>query len=138
MSSASPSTNIAATIARILLGLIFFIFGLNFFFHFIPAGPMPEGKAAAFVGGLFQSGYLFPFLKVVEVTSGILLLANRYVPLVLVVLMPISINIFLFHTQLFPTVPTVIISILIIVSQLYLAWVNRNSYRQLFISRPAR
>src|ERR1700712_1089806 len=92
------SNNLIATIARIVLGLIFLVFGLNFFLHFIPAGSPPEGRAAAFAGGLFQSGYLFQLIKVIEVTLGILLLLGKYVPLVLVVLMPISVNIALFHS----------------------------------------
>jgi putative oxidoreductase len=124
-------------IARIILGLIFFIFGLNFFFHFIPNNVQPEGRAAAFLGGLFQSGYIFPLIKVIETLAGILLLANRYVPLVLVILMPISINILLFHSVLEPGGTPIAISLLIIVTQLFLAWSYRNSYKQLFLARPA-
>ena len=30
-------------VARILLGLVFTVFGLNGFLHFIPMGPMPTG-----------------------------------------------------------------------------------------------
>ncbi len=35
---------IVALIARILMGLVFLVFGLNGFLHFIPAGPMPTGR----------------------------------------------------------------------------------------------
>ena len=135
--SLSKSANIPLVITRILLGLIYFVFGLNFFFHFIPAGPAPEGKAGAFMGGLFQSGYIFPFIKVIEVVSGALLLSGRYIPLVLVILMPISINILLFHSVLQPGGAPITISLLIIVCQLYLAWVYRDYYKQLFIAKPA-
>jgi len=83
-------------IARILLGLIFFVFGLNAFFNFLPTPPMPD-KAAAFVGGLMSSGYFFPFLKVTEILCGLLLLVGAFVPLALVVLAPIELNILLFH-----------------------------------------
>jgi putative oxidoreductase len=136
--SSSTAPKISLIIARIVLGLIFFIFGLNFFLHFIPNNSLPEGKAAAFLGGLFQSGYIFPIIKVIETISGILLLANRYVALVLVVLMPISINILLFHSVLEPGSMPITISLLIIATQLFLAWNYRNSYKQLFIARPAR
>jgi putative oxidoreductase len=135
--SSSKSTNISVLVARIILGLIFFVFGLNFFFHFIPNSSQPEGKAAAFLGGLFQSGYVFPLIKVIEVISGALLLANRYVQLILVVLMPISINILLFHSILEPGGMPVTISLLIIISQLYLAWSYRDYYKQLFIAKAA-
>src|SRR5580704_7636518 len=135
--STFKSMHMSMLIARIILGLIFFIFGLNFFFHFIPNNVQPEGRAAAFLGGLFQSGYIFPLIKVIETLAGILLLANRYVPLVLVILMPISINILLFHSVLEPGGTPIAISLLIIVTQLFLAWSYRNSYKQLFLARPA-
>lgn len=133
----SKSSNIPALVARIILGLIFFLFGLNFFLHFIPNNVQPEGKAAAFLGGLFQSGYIFPLIKVIETIGGALLLANRYVALVLVILMPISLNILLFHSVLEPGGMPITISLLIIISQLYLAWAYRDYYKQLFIAKPA-
>jgi len=135
--STSKSRNLPVLTARIALGLIYFVFGLNFFLHFIPNSGQPEGKAAAFLGGLFQSGYLFPVLKTVEVIAGVLLLLGFYTPLVLVILMPISLNIFLFHSFLEPSGFAIVLSGFIIFLQLFLAWVYRNQYRQLFVARPA-
>jgi putative oxidoreductase len=131
------STKITVLVARIVLGLIFFVFGLNFFLHFIPQGPAPTGNAGAFVGGLFLSGYIFPLIKVIEVVCGALLLSGRFIPLVLIVLMPISINVLLFHTFLLPGSAPTTISLLIIISQLYLAWAYRNYYKQLFTAKAA-
>jgi len=135
--STTKSTNSIALAARILLGLIFFIFGLNFFLHFIPQGPAPTGLAGAFLGGLFQSGYLFPLIKVIEVLGGAFLLIGRFIPLVLVILMPISLNIFLFHSILEPGGLPITISLLILISQFYLAWVYRAYYKQLFTARAS-
>jgi putative oxidoreductase len=87
---------IVALIARILLGLIFFVFGLNGFLHFIPMGPMPTGVAGQFAGALMQSHYM-PIVSVLQIVGGALLLVNRYVPLALVLLGPVIVNIFLFH-----------------------------------------
>ena len=56
--------------ARIVLGLIFFIFGLNFFFHFIAVPPPPEA-GGKFLGALFETGYMFPIIKVLEVVGGV-------------------------------------------------------------------
>ncbi len=70
-------SNKLPTVARILLGLPFFVFGLNGFLHFIPQPPMP-GPAGAFAGALFASGYLFPLLKGTEVVASLLLLSNRF------------------------------------------------------------
>lgn len=88
---------IASTIARLLLGLIFVVFSLNFWLHFIPMPPPPEGSlAAGFMGAIYMSGYL-TFVKVLELTGGLLLLSGRFLNLALAVLGPIVINIALFH-----------------------------------------
>ena len=42
---------LASTIARYLLGLVFLIFGLNGFLHFIPTPP-PPGPGGMFMGGV--------------------------------------------------------------------------------------
>ncbi|MDZ4288236.1 MAG: hypothetical protein U0984_09765 [Prosthecobacter sp.] len=91
---------IASTIARLLLGLLFVIFSLNFWLHFIPVPPPPEGSlAAGFMGAIYMSGYL-TFVKVLELTGGLLLLSGRYVNLALALLGPIVVNIVLFHVFL--------------------------------------
>jgi putative oxidoreductase len=93
---------IAVLIARVLLGLIFVVFGLNFFLHFIPSPPPTNDAAGAFSGGLYGSGYFFQYMKVLEVIGGLALLVNRYTAFFLLVLLPISLNIFLFHALLAP------------------------------------
>lgn len=70
---------IAVLIARILLGLIFVVFGINFFHDFLHvAPPAMSAQASAFSGGLYGSGYFFQYMKVFEIVSGLFLLANRY------------------------------------------------------------
>lgn len=92
----------APLIARILLGLIFFVFGLIGLLNLIPPpSDLPE-RLMTFNQGLMASGYFFPFLKVIETICGLLLLAGVFVPLALVVLAPIAINIFLVHAFLAP------------------------------------
>jgi putative oxidoreductase len=93
---------IAALIARILMGLAFLVFGLNGFFHFIPAGPMPEGAAGEFTDAMMKS-HFFMMVAAVQIVGGVLLLANRYVPLALVILGPVIVNIFFFHLLMAPS-----------------------------------
>jgi putative oxidoreductase len=88
-------------ISRILLGLIFLVFGLNGFLHFIPAA-MPSGIAGQYVGALFVSHYL-TVVFALELAAGVLLLANRYVRAALTILAPILVNIVLFHACMAPT-----------------------------------
>jgi hypothetical protein len=92
---------IAVLIARILLGLLFAVFGLNGFLHFIPQQPLPTGLAGQYVGALFVSHYLV-VVFLLELIGGLLLLANRFVPLALVLLGPVVVNILLFHVCLAP------------------------------------
>jgi len=87
-------------ISRFLLGVIFLVFGLNGFLHFIPMPP-PSGFAGEFLGAMFVSKYLL-VVSGLQVISGALLLINRYVPLALTILGPIIVNILLFHSLMNP------------------------------------
>ena len=87
---------IVALIARLLLGLIFLVFGLNGFLQFLNMGPMPTGIAGQFLGALFQSHYLW-VIAGVQVIGGVLLLVGRFVPLALALLGPVIFNILMYH-----------------------------------------
>ena len=121
-------------IARILLGLVFFVFGLDGFFHFIPQPTEPPSEPAlSFAMGLLKSGYMFPLIKGTEVAVGALLLSNRFVALALVVIAPVIVNIFAFHAFLAPS--GLAIAAALVVLAAYLAWLHRSAYRPLFASR---
>jgi uncharacterized membrane protein YphA (DoxX/SURF4 family) len=119
-------------IARILLGLIFLVFGLNGFLHFLPQPPMPDA-AKSFFGGLAASGYMLPLVFTTQVVGGTLVLLGM-VPLGLVVLAPVIVNIVAFHLFLAPDgLP---IAVVVAVLGLFLAWTVRDAYGALFRSRP--
>ena len=82
--------------ARILLGVIFLVFGLNGFFLLIP---VPEFHP--FMQIMVDSGFIY-VEKTLEVEAGLLLLANRYVQLALLLLGPIVMNIALYHLLIDP------------------------------------
>jgi uncharacterized membrane protein YphA (DoxX/SURF4 family) len=103
---------IASLIARILLGLIFLVFGLNGFLHFIPMPP-PTGVAGQFFGSIFASHYWVVIFGV-QVIGGLLLILNRFVPLALVLLGPVIVNIFFFHALMAPAgLPLAIVVVLL-------------------------
>jgi putative oxidoreductase len=92
---------IAAIIIRTLMGLLFVFSSAVFFFNLIPVPPM-EGKLKLFNEGLAASGYFMPFLKFVELICGLVLISGRFVTLIAVVIVPITINILLVHIFLAP------------------------------------
>jgi hypothetical protein len=105
-------TKIAALIARILLGLIFFVFGLDGFLNFIPTGTLPSGLAGQFLTGLIQSHDVL-FVSAFQVAGRALLFVNRYVPLALTLLGPVIANIFLFHLLL--DHPGLVVAIVVVI-----------------------
>lgn len=123
----AKTKSIIATVARILLGLIYTVFGLNFFLHFIPMPPPTPGPATDFSTGLFQSGYFFQVLKGMEVILGIFLLVRLFVPLSLIILAPVSINILLFHAFLAPDGTA--LSVFIVLLNGYLLWAYRDHFK---------
>ncbi len=86
----------AIIIARILLGLLFVVFGLNGFLHFIPQPPMPPSDMTTFATLLDRSHYMWPVFAL-QLLGGVLLLIGRFVPLGLTLLGPVLVNILIFH-----------------------------------------
>ena len=117
---------VATIIARVLLGLVFVVFGSNIFLHFIPMPPPPPTLAGDFTKALFLSHYLH-VVAVFQIVGGLLLLIGRYVPLGLVLLAPVIVNIDLVHLLLEPSgLPmAIIISVLLV----FLIWRYREAFR---------
>jgi len=131
--STRTATSRLPTIARYLLGLVFTVFGLNFFLHFIPTPPPTDPAAGAFLGALFASGYVLTIVKLVEIGAGLLLLANRFVPLALALLAPIVVNIVAFHAVLAPA--GVALPLVVLALELYLAWAYRAAFAPMLRAR---
>lgn len=121
----------APAVARVLLGIVFFVFGLNGFLHFLPQPPL-GGGAGAFAGALVATGYIFPLIKATEVIVGALLLSNRFVPLALALVAPIVVNIVAFHVLLTPPNP---LAFVVLALEVYLAWSYRHAYRPMLAAR---
>lgn len=130
-------TDKAPTLARVVLGLIFFVFGLNFFLQFLPM-PAMSGPPAEFIGALVASGYVMVLVKGVEVAAGALLLINRFVPLALALLAPVIVGITGFHLAFAPQEMGLVLVILAL--ELYLAFAYRESFAPMLRaqSEPAK
>jgi uncharacterized membrane protein YphA (DoxX/SURF4 family) len=118
-------------IAAGLLGLVFVVFGLNFFLKFIPIPPAEEGShAAAFMGAMFATGYL-TLVKILEIVGGILVAIPKTRNIGLLVLGPIVLNILAFNVFIAPggfTQPPVI---LITVLSAFLLWMAKDKFANL-------
>ena len=91
---------IVVIIARLLLGVIFVVFGLNVYLHFIPM-QAPTGVATEFLGAMASTHYLY-VIGVFEVIPGLFLLFNRFVVLGLALQAPVIFNILVFHILMAP------------------------------------
>lgn len=118
----------AAIIVRVLLGLMFAVFGSNAFLHFIPM-PQIEGQAGAFMGALISSGYIYP-IAICQILGGLLLLTGRFAPLGLTVLGPVIVNIVLYHV--FLDRAGLPMAICVSVFALFLLWNYRNKFPAIF------
>jgi len=121
----TTAMKIAAIIARVLLGLMFVVFGSNIFLLFIPMPPQKPSLATDFSKALMESHYIY-VVGLLQVIGGLLLLIGRYVPLGLMLLGPVIVNILLFHIFLEPTgLP---MAIIVAAVALFLLWRHRTNF----------
>ena len=124
-----------ANIAGVLLGLIFNVVALNFFFHFFQMPEPPAGSPPAmFLGAIIPTGY-FAFVKVLEIIGGILVAMPRTRPLGLLTLGPIAVNILCFHIFLTKGAGLFPLPLLVASLSLFLLWVNRTAFSHLLPGR---
>ena len=119
----------AIIIVRVLLGLVFAVFGSNAFLHFSPVPPL-EGPAGAFIGALISSGYIYA-IAALQVLGGLcLLLGARFVPLGLTLLGPVIVNIVFYH--IFLDQRGLPVAIVITILSFFLLWIYRYKFPAIF------
>jgi uncharacterized membrane protein YphA (DoxX/SURF4 family) len=137
-----PTTNYAKksvvrhfpAVGRVLMGVLFFLSGLNGLLNLLPppATQLPD-KAQAFVAALMNTGYMFPLIMATQLLAGALLLANRFVPMALVLIAPFIVNSVAFHVFLEPSgLP---MALVVLALELYLACTYRQAYRPMLAMR---
>ena len=121
-------------IAAGLLGLLFLVFGSNFFLNFIPmppGGPPAGSPPALFMGALYPTGYL-AFVKVLEMLGGLLVIIPRTRNAGLLILGPIIVNILAYQIFLTKSAglfdpPVVIVTVL----AAFVLWTERKAFGRL-------
>src|SRR5437879_2949892 len=119
-------------VARLLLGLIFVVFGLNGFLNFLNMGPLPSGFAGQFIIALAASHYLW-VIAGLQVVGGVLLLVNRFVPLALVLLGPVIVNILLYHVFLNPA--GIALAMVVAILWFVVFYGHRQYFSRIFVQR---
>jgi uncharacterized membrane protein YphA (DoxX/SURF4 family) len=118
-------------VARILLGLLFVVFGFNKIVPFLPT-PMPPGEAGAMLLIMYTHKWLI-FYGIVETAGGLMLLSGRFVPLGLTLLAGMITNIMLFSVTLAPSglAPGIIAGLL----EVFLVYAYRASFAGIFAAK---
>lgn len=109
---------------RILLGVILLLSGLNKIFTFIPT---PAHELLQTFG---QMDYIIPIVAVLEIIIAMLLLTKRWLAFALIVLVPLSLNILLFHIYL--NLQGIAPAIVVVTLNAILLYKHRTQYAPLF------
>jgi putative oxidoreductase len=120
--------------ARVLLGIVFFSFGLNGLLNLFPLPPA-QGAAAVFIEGLTVSRYFFPLLFVTYLFTGTALLTGRFVPLALTALAPVILNVAVMHFFVPSSKSEICLAALVTVLEVFLGWSYRAAFRPLLRPR---
>lgn len=114
-------------ISRYVLGIIFLLNGINMFAQFMPLpNPQQPDIAQRFLNLLGEAGYFYPILGGVKILTALALFSNRFLPLMLIVMFPITLNGILFHFGMDPQMAPVALVVGLI--QVYLIYVNKDKY----------
>ena len=115
---------IATIITRILLGLVFTVFGSNAFLQFIPMPPM-SGPSGDFLTAMYTTHYLY-VVAGCQMLGGLILLIGRYIPLGLTLLGPVIVNILSFH--IFMNHQGLPLALVVAALALFLLWRHRRNF----------
>lgn len=123
---------IALVIVRTLIGLMFLMASVTYFFNLVPP-PELTGKMKLFSDGITASGYLMPLVKSIELLCGIAFVSGRFVPLATVLIAPIVVNILFVHVFLAPE--NLFVAALLFLGILFLAFCYRENYRPILTAK---
>jgi putative oxidoreductase len=121
---------IATIVVRVLIGLLLLFASITFFFKLMPAEPMNNDNFKAFNMGLIASTYLLPLAKSIELICGVAFVTGRYVTLVNILILPITINILFINYFMSPE--KLPIAALLFLANIFLIYRYWGNYRSVF------
>jgi len=123
-------------ISRYVLGIIFLFNGINMFAQFMPLpNPFQPDIAQRFLNLLGEAGYFYPILGLVKLLTAAALFSNRFLPLMLIVMAPVTLNGILFHFFMDPHMARVALVVGLI--QVYLIYLNKDKYMPMLANSDA-
>ena len=126
---------IVVFIIRSAFALVLLAYGINFFYHlkYLPPIIINTRKANDIQEMLLKTGFFFETMYGIVIACGFFLIINRFTPLFLLILLPITINIVLFDYFLDPD--NLEISGPVLFVNLLLMLIYRKAYSHLFYSK---
>ena len=122
---------IATLIVRILSGALLLFASLSYFFKF-GEQPEPIGDMKTVMAGFMATKYLLPLAKLVELICGLSFITGKFIKISAIILVPISLNILLINVFLMPEgIP---IGAALFLGNLFLLYINWDSYKRLFVA----
>jgi hypothetical protein len=121
-------------VIRVLCGGFVFISGLMLLGLFGWEPPVAGPEARPFQSAMHDAGYFLPIITAVFLVSGVSSVFNLYGAMTTLALLPISVNIVLFHAVLEAGQLPLAIGFFAI--NCYLLWYYKEQYRPLFRSKP--
>jgi len=119
---------IAVIVVRTAMGLLFLFGSITYLFNLMPQ-PELQGNVKVFMDGVMATGYLMTLIKVTELVCGIAFVTGRFVALASVVIAPVIINIFFFHTLVEPS--GMAIGVFLVLANSFVAYANWDKYQPL-------
>jgi putative oxidoreductase len=111
--------NFLTTIPRVLFGILAAYGGV---LHFTMNVAVWNNT---FLTSIYNTGYLWQIIGIINLLAGLLLLLNRFVPLALICLLPITFNILMYHIFYF-TNDGLVIGIPMFVLNVLCLWQNKS------------
>jgi len=127
-----------ATGIRVLLGAGLVLIGLNKFFGWMTPPYKGEGLEFITVLGAAGGGYIWTMVSVVEISSGISFLTNRFVPFMAIVLFPVMLNAVLYHLFLDFNIPGFTVAVLCLAMNIALMFAHKSAFREILKMRQSK
>ena len=118
---------LAQNIFQRLFGLILIIFVGMDLFGWQPPAVAPE--AQPLWDAIIDSGYIMPVVILTYAICGVAFLSNQFAPLAAVILVPVSVNIFLYHLFLNPS--SIPFALTFFCGNIALLYIHRKAYKTL-------